>query len=238
MKARAWQRFMEEQRREHGKVLFSVTELANVAGVSRNALNVELSRLRQQGMIVKYAHGRYGLPGVVTPEMLLPAIDAHAYITGSYALHVHNLITQTPVRITCFTDRYSPRARERDTPVGRFLFVCVRSGVYAPPRASVLAPPTQALCDFVYLMRRAGVAPEGVATFRNLATLVTAEFGSVLSRYPGTVQRHVRALAAGEAHGCPGGESRRLSMRTGRWSALSFCLVPSGRSSSSSRSLR
>lgn len=197
MKAREWQRFMEEQRREHSKVLFSVTELANVGGVSRNAINVEMSRLRQQGVIVKYAHGCYGLPGVVTPEALLPAIDAHAYMTGSYALHVHNLVTQAPSRITCFTDRYSPRARERNTPVGRFALVCVRSRVYAPPPGSVLASPAQALCDVVYLMRREGAAPEGVLTFRNLTTLVTPEFESVLARYPVTVQRHVRNLIAG-----------------------------------------
>lgn len=194
MKAREWQRFLETQRREHGKVLFTVTELGNVAGVSRNALNVELSRLRRQGIVTNYAHGVYGMPDGVTPGILLPAMDSHAYMTGSYALYVHNLITQAPARITCFTDRYSPRARERNTPVGRFRFVCVRSGVYAPPQDSVVASPAQALCDFVFLMRREGVAPESVVTFRNLAALVTPGWDAPLDRYPATVQRHVKRL--------------------------------------------
>ena len=196
MKAREWQKYLEEQRRLHGKVLFTVTELANVAATSRNALNVELSRLRRQGMIAKYAHGRYGLPNAITPETLLPAMDSRAYITGSYALHMHNLITQVPSRITCFTDRRSPRARERDTPVGRFVFIRVRSRVYASPPGGVVASPAQALCDFVYVTRRQGVSPEGLVTFRGLAEEGLPELDSILSRYPATVQRHVRSLAA------------------------------------------
>ena len=199
MKARSWQRYLDEQQREHGKTLFTVTELANVAGVSRGALNVELSRLRADGILVRYAQGLYGTPGTVAPDMLLHAMDRHAYLTGSYALHVHGLITQVPRRITCFTDRYSPRARVRDTPVGCFQFTCVRSRVYRPPPKSVLAPPEQALCDFVFLMRREGVAPEAVVTFRNLSMLRQRPFDDLLQRYPATVQRHVRALLAADA---------------------------------------
>ena len=96
MKANVWRKFLEEQRDQHKKVLFTVTELANVAGVSRATLNVELARLREQAILVKYAHGLYGLPGAVTAEILVPAIDSHAYVTGHYALHVHNLVTQVP----------------------------------------------------------------------------------------------------------------------------------------------
>ena len=171
MKANVWRNFLDQQRDEHGKVLFTVTELANVAGVSRAALNVELARLRDQEIIAKYAHGLYGLPGAVSPEFLVPAIDSHAYITGHYALYRHNLVTQVPVSITCFTDRRSPRARERLTPVGRLVFVCVRSGVYFPGFNGAIASPAQALCDYVYLSRRQGTAPEALVTFRNLANV-------------------------------------------------------------------
>jgi hypothetical protein len=196
MKARAWQKFLEEQHRLHGKSLFTVTELANVANTSRSALNVELTRLRRQGVITRYAHGQYGLPDVITAEALLPAMDGHAYITGGYALYGYNLITQAPVRITCFTDRRSPRAQERNTPAGRFVFICVRSRVYAPPCRGVVVSPAQALCDFVYQLRRQGVSPEGAVTFRNLSSLMTQDLDATLGRYPMSVQRHVRALVA------------------------------------------
>lgn len=200
MKAREWRKYLEEQHRLHGKSLFTVTELANVANTSRNALSVELARLRRQGLIVRYAHGQYGLPDVISPLVLLPAVDAHAYITGSYALHYHNLVTQAPVRITCFTDRRSPRAQERSTPIGRLVFFCVRSRVYAPPRSGVVATPAQALCDFVYMMRRQGVSPEGVVTFRNLNGIAAEDLDATLLRYPKAVQRHVRGLVAGVRH--------------------------------------
>ena len=197
MKANVWRKFLEERRDQHKKVLFTVTELANVAGVSRATLNVELARLREQAILVKYAHGLYGLPGAVTAEILVPAIDSHAYVTGHYALHVHNLVTQVPTTVTCFTDRRSPRARERCTPVGRLVFVCVHSGVYAPIPGGPVAPPVQALCDYVYLSRRQGVRPEALVTFRQLQHIRTPDFLDILARYPMTVQKHVERLIEG-----------------------------------------
>jgi hypothetical protein len=116
VKANVWRTFLQHQHEQHGKVLFTVTELAHVAGVSRAALNVELSRLRRQAILEKYAHGLYGLPGIVSVEALVSAIDPHAYITGHYALSMHNMVTQVPTTVTCFTDRRSPRARQRTTP--------------------------------------------------------------------------------------------------------------------------
>ena len=198
MKANAWRSFLEQQRDQHGKVLYTVTELANVAGISRAALNVELARLREQAIIEKYAHGLYGVPGAVSAEMLVPAIDPHAYLTGHYALHRHNLVTQVPTTVTCFTDRRSPRARERGTPVGRLVFVCVRSGVYVPESQGLVALPDQALCDYVYLARRQGVRPEALVTFRDLQRIRTPDLPDRLARYPITVQRHVERLLGGQ----------------------------------------
>jgi hypothetical protein len=189
-----WQRYLDEQRRLHDKILFTVTELANVAGASRNALNVELSRLRRQGLIVQYAHGLYGLSGAVSPERLLPAMDSHAYITGSYALHLHNLITQVPNRITCFTDRRRANPQEGATAVGRFVFSCVRSRIYAPPASGIVASPAQAFCDFIAIMRRRGASPDGLFTFRHLAERVRPELDSILDRYPVAVRRQALAI--------------------------------------------
>ena len=194
MKANVWRKFLDQQRDRHGKLLFTVTELANVAGISRPALNVELARLRRQEIIVKYAHALYGLPGSVSPQVLVSAIDSHAYITSHYALFSHHLVTQMPVTITCFTDRRSPRARERVTPLGRLVFVCVRSGVYFPTSGGAIVPAAQALCDYVYLCRRQGTAPEALLTFRNLAGIRDADFPRILARYPNSVQEHVERL--------------------------------------------
>lgn len=197
MKAQAWRRFLEEQRTRYGKVLFTVTELSNVAGVSSAALNVELARLRRQEIIARYAHGLYGLPGAVSPLALVPAIDAHAYITGHYALYHYQIVPQAPVAITCFTDRRSSRAPQRMTAFGRLRFVCVRSRVYWPPADAAMASPAQAFCDYVYLACRQGAEPETLVTFRNLAQLRAEELAFISARYPVSVQRHVARLLPG-----------------------------------------
>ncbi len=196
MKAREWRAALEDQRKTHGKALFTLTELANLAQVGRNALQVELSRLRRQGVVVRYAQGLYGLPGAVSAEELLPAIDSHAYMTGLHALHRYNLVTQVPQVITCFTDRRSPRARVRSTPVGKLELVCVRSKAYVPPVGGSLASPEQALCDFVYLCLRGGVWPSSQVTFRNLSRLRAGRLRTIATRYPATVGLEVERLLA------------------------------------------
>ncbi len=200
MRANAWREYLEEQRERHGKVLFTLTELANVACVPPAVLNVELSRLRRQNIIARYAYGLYGMPGAVSPQVLVSAIDSHAYITGHYAVHSYQMVTQMPANITCFTDRRSPRARQRITPVGRLIFVCVRSKVYSPAPDAAIAPPAQALCDYVYLSRRHGADPEALVTFRNLERIRAEELAPILPRYPVRVQKHVQRLLNLEVH--------------------------------------
>ena len=194
MRANAWRDYLQEQRERYGKVLFTLTELSNVAGVSPAALNVELTRLRRQEIIVRYAHGLYGMPGAVSPQLLVPAIDSHAYITGHYALYSHQMVAQMPASITCFTDQRSPRARRRVTPLGRLTFVCVRSSVYLPAGEAAVVSPAQALCDYVYLCRRHGAEPEALVTFRNLAQIRAEDLAPILARYPTSVQKHVERL--------------------------------------------
>jgi len=194
MKAREWERYLQAQRQQHGKVLFTITELAHVSGSSRNVLNVELNRLCRQGIAVRYDHGLYGLPDAAGPEELVQLMDSRAYITASYALLLHGIIAQVPARITCFTNRRSPRARVRQTPVGQIEFVCIRSRVYNLPPDQPIAPSFQALCDFVYLARRQGVDLARQVTFRNLDQISGVLPTELLERYPSTVRDAVTHL--------------------------------------------
>jgi hypothetical protein len=193
MKATDWHAYLEEQRRRHHKLLFSVTELANVAGTTRHNVNVELGRLRAQGVIERYARGAYGIPDAVNAEDLLRVLDRKAYLTGLTVLHRSGLATQAPTRSTCFTSRRHS-SRERRTAAGRFLFVCVRPPVYAPPDAGIATPAEQALLDFVYLCRRKGVDARSVVTFRHLESLDYQTLSRLKERYPKTVQEEVVAL--------------------------------------------
>lgn len=194
MKARDWQRILESMRRLHGKTVYTVTELVNLSGSAPHALNVELSRLRQQGIIQRYAHGRYGLPDGIKPETLLPHLDSGAYITADYALCRHNLITQAIVNILCFTNRRHNRSRVRTTAAGQLTFVCVQPPIYAPPPETPIAPPEQALCDLLLTLRRHGLDPRSLYTFRHLDRLNPDTLKTTVARYPATVGRAVEQL--------------------------------------------
>lgn len=194
MKALDWIRTLETLREQHGKTLFRVAELSNIAGRAAHALNVELARLLKKKVVSRYATGIYGLPGRATPEQLVSALDDGAYVTGAYALYRHNLITQAPTEITCFTNRRHSRSRRRETPFGELIFVRVGPTVYRKPVTGVLAPPEQSLCDFVHLTQRQGLDPSSIVTFRGLATLSNRRLLAVLKGYRPTVGRKVRQI--------------------------------------------
>lgn len=199
MKALEWHRYLHEQRRRFGKVVFAVSELSNVSGSSLRTLNVTLGRLQKQGVIVRYAQGLYGLPNAVTPAQLLPYLDSAAYITAASALSALNLITQIPSEIVCFTNRRSGRPRVRVTPVGRFVFVHVPASVYARPKRGELVGYAQAVCDYAFLMRRRGVDPLDQVTFRNLDRIDKAEMERHLLRYPASTRKSVMKICAANA---------------------------------------
>ena len=194
MKSLEWQSFFADQQARHGKVVFSVAELANAAHTTLHALNTELGRLVRRGLIARYAQGRYGSTQGVAPEQVVPEVDRGAYVTGFYALFRHHLVTQAPMEVTCFTDRRHNRRKGRITPVGKLRFLRVPAPIYAKPPDRALAPPEQALCDFVWLNLRDGLQPRSLATFRNLKTLSRRRLNRALRRYPEQVRNVVSKL--------------------------------------------
>lgn len=193
MKAQDWQQFFSDQRAQYGKVVFSVAELANVAKTSLHNLNTELGRLVQRGLVIRYAHGRYGPVDGVRTEDILSAIDSGAYITGFYALFRHHLVTQRPTEITCFTKRRHNRTNDH-TPAGKLRFMRVPDGIYARPTQHVLAAAEQALCDFVWLNLRDGVDARSLVTFRNVESLSLRRLNKIVRSYPKNVRLIVRQI--------------------------------------------
>ena len=205
MKTWEWHTFFAEQRARHGKVVFSVAELANAAQTSLHAVNTELGRLIDRGLITRYAHGLYGPAQDVAPEDILPQLDPGAYITGFHALHRHHLVTQVPTEATCFTNRRHNRRADRITPVGKLRFIRVPAAIYAKAVDQVLAPPEQALCDFVWLNLRDGVEPQSLVTFRNLNALNRRRLNHVLRRYQQPVRNILGRITGIGSAGKSGG---------------------------------
>ena len=195
MKTLDWQNFFDEQRSSHGKVVFSVAELANVARTNLHALNTELGRLVKRGVIIRYAHGQYGPVRGVAPEDLVLQIDPGAYITGFSALFRHHLVTQIPSEVTCFTDRRHNRVTNRTTPIGTLRFIRVSAPIYAKPAERALVSGEQALCDFVWLSLRDGIEPQSLVTFRNLDSFSRRRLTHFLRRYPKNVRDAVGGIS-------------------------------------------
>lgn len=195
MKTIAWHKYLLDQKELHGKVLFSVSELANIGNTTPAVLNLALARLAANGVITRYVRGWYGLPGQVIIDQLVSSLDTGAYITGAVALYRHGVITQMQTQTVCFTNRRYNRARKRRTPLGTLVFACVRQPVYAPPQdGGVWAPATQALFDHVYISRRDGVDPQSLVTLRNLHTFDPEEIAHVGERYPESVRDQIRGM--------------------------------------------
>ncbi len=194
MRAIEWNRFLQDQREQYGKVVFTATELANVGACKGASIKVVLQRLVAQGVIERFSDGRYGLPGAVTIEDLVPSLDSNAYITGMYALYRHQLITQVPVEIRCFSNRRHNRSRIRKTTLGRVVFVCVTGSVYSYPGDSLIAGAEQVLCDFVYDCRRRGLRAVDLVSFRNLERINISRLQKELQRYPATVSREINDI--------------------------------------------
>ena len=194
MRAIDWQKFLQDQREKHGKVVFTRTELANVSSLDPSSLKVALPRLVNRGVIQRYTKGRYGLAGAVTAEGLVSSLDNAGYITGMHALYRHNLVTQAPAEITCFTTRRHNKSRVRATSMGRVVFICIEGSVYAYPEDGTIASPEQALCDFIYICRKRHIVASDIVTFRNLDRLNKDLLQHHLQRYPATVKREAERL--------------------------------------------
>ncbi len=194
MKAIEWQQFLQEQHKLYNKVIFTTTELANIASSDLASTRVTIQRLVTMGVLERYAAGRYGLPGVAETEDIVPALDNAAYITGMYALYRHQIITQTPTEVLCFTNRRHNRSRIRMVSGRRLVFICLTGAVYSPPVGEIITGPEQALCDFIYNCRRRGLVANDLVTLRNLDRLDHEQLELCLLRYPKSVIKEVYSL--------------------------------------------
>lgn len=194
MRAIDWQRFFQTQRDKYDKRVFTRTELANAASLQPASMKVALERLVNDGILERYTAGRYGIPGAANIQDLVLSLDASAYVTGMYALHIHRLITQAPREVTCFTNHRHNRSRVRASSLGRLVFVCVTGSAYCYPSEGTIASPEQALCDYIYLNRRKGIDSSDLVTFRDLDSVDKPLLKKRLESYPATVADDVNLL--------------------------------------------
>jgi len=118
-----------------------------------------LSRLVQQGQVVRVKQGLYLSPGAkVDPLVLSALVYGPSYVSLETAMAIHGMIPERTEEITAIT---SKRAKLFATPVGRFryhpvnerVFPCGFQIVEADGGSYLLAEPEKALCDRVARVR-------------------------------------------------------------------------------------
>lgn len=211
MHAIEWRHILDALAAQYGKHLLTRSELANVAAAhSAQVDDKEISRLLKHGVLKRYAHGLYGLPGLNDVRLLIPLLDESAYITGRYGMFQHGLLSQVPAEITCFTQRGRNFRRRVQTAFGTVRLSCVRPPVYCQPASGVVAPPEQCLCDWLFLVLGEGRRPEGMGTFF-LGTLDDSKLWTLLNSYPASVRRCLKRLRSQKLEGVRGSsETRKL----------------------------
>ena len=135
-----------------------------------------LRRLTERGELVRVRKGLY-VPGwrrgeepPVDPLVLSGLVYGPAYVSLETALSRYGLIPERVVEITCIT---SKRAKQFDTPVGRFRYEPVNERVFsvgirleqARGGSFFLAEPEKALCDRVAML-------SGLSAARDVQTML------------------------------------------------------------------
>ncbi len=171
----------------------------------------QLSRWVASGRVLQLRRGLYTLAPPYRRVSPQPFYVANQLILGSYvslqaALAYHGLVPEAAFSVTSVTHR---RARDFDTPLGRFIFRNVKRDLFAgyvavelaPGQTCYIATPEKALADLIHVTPH-GDAPDFLAELRlNLSRFRWRSF-AVWAAHSARVRRalpHVRALLRAEA---------------------------------------
>jgi hypothetical protein len=196
---------------EHGNGrVFTRTELSFWLGGSAARQDSVLKRALASGEVVRIHRGLYCLAKKyvredIDPFVLAQRIHGPSYISLETALSVHGWIPEAGSAITSVS---LDRAREFDTPLGRFSFsrvpqktlhTGVRRVVKDNGGSYLLASPLKALADYVYVRKcdwdSAGqIAASLGVDESDLAGVEAHEFGPLLDTYS---SRRVRQFLKG-----------------------------------------
>ncbi|MFH0946646.1 MAG: hypothetical protein V2A76_15740 [Planctomycetota bacterium] len=191
--------------------VFSRSELTCWLGGSAARQHSLLKRALAAGEVVRIHRGLYCLarkfrPREIDPLVLAQRIHGPSYVSLETALSHHGWIPEAVYAITSVS---TDRAREFDTPLGRFSFTRVpQRTLYAEVlrvekdrnECFLLASPIKALADYVYVHKCDwdSVRPviESLRVDENfLAGVAAAEFGTLLSNYSsGRVKRFLEGM--------------------------------------------
>ena len=146
--------------RATGLYVFSVGDLARVAGVKRDAASVYVHRMKSTGLVHAVERGKFAIDGdpfVVSTQLVVPS-----YVSFTTALYLHGRMEQVIDKIMVVTSRSKSGIRFMDMDIRFVKFDPKR--VYGYRRVEkgeshvMLADLEKAVIDCLYLPRYASVS--------------------------------------------------------------------------------
>ena len=167
VKVDEWLKFFKQHTE---KKLFSLSDLAQLTGISKSVLSVQLTRLIKAKVINRAAQVWYENPfNTPSNEEISMVIRYPAYISMEYALSKHGILSQSAYTITLITTKLPYVYKTKQTiyeyhQIGKSLF-----WGYKKEGVVLTAEPEKALLDLIYIRhtRSKELSINGIASLTN-----------------------------------------------------------------------
>jgi len=167
LKVDEWLNFFKKH---NGKKLFSLSDLAQLTGISKSVLSVELTRLVKAKVINRAAQEWYENPfNTPSYEEVSMVIRYPAYISMEYALSKYGILSQSTYTLTLITTKLPYVFKTKQTvyeyhQIGKSLF-----WGYMKEGTILTAEAEKALLDLIYIRHNKNkeISSEGMASLIN-----------------------------------------------------------------------
>jgi len=177
--------------RDHKKRVFSLREIATLAGVSRAAAGMTLIRAEKRGVVWRVLNlwiNRLDPPELLEIALSLPS---PSYLSFEGALYRHGLLSQSPRG--ALTLATTGRPRRIETPGGILQFIHLKNPLFFGFNAERIAFPEKAWLDLLYIRGRRG-RKNPITETVYLDRLNKARLASFERRFPAWVSTLRRSL--------------------------------------------
>ncbi|MDO8519422.1 MAG: hypothetical protein Q7T11_04600 [Deltaproteobacteria bacterium] len=144
-------------RRDHGKRVFSLRDIAALAGVSRPAAGMALLAAEKRGLVGRATTLWVNLIDPPPLSELALAFSSPSYISFESALYHHHVLSQSPRGELTLATR--GRSKRLSTPLGSIRFIHVKQSLFFGFDENRMALPEKAWLDLLYIRRRMGMKP-------------------------------------------------------------------------------
>ena len=147
-------RLLDKLSRDHRKRVFTLREMASMAGEARPATEMTLLRGARKGLVERVGNLWLNMMDPPEPLEVALSLSSPSYLSFESALFRHNLLSQSPRgELTMVT---SGRSHRFETPLGAIRFVHLKPELFFGFDTRRVAFPEKAWLDLLYIRGRQG----------------------------------------------------------------------------------